>query len=218
MSERAWMAGVDAQAMVESLRGSGSERKLRLFACARCRSVWPLLADGRSREAVEVAERLADGLASEADRAAAFARATEAASVEDYEDPEDDATYLAAVAAAYARNVVWAEAYVAAHATAPPLVMTDPAAEAVAVGQLRDIFGDPFRRVSIEASWLTWHDGTIPRLAQSIYDDRAFDQLPILADALEDAGCNDADSLNHCRSGGEHVRGCWVVDLLLGKG
>ncbi len=62
-----------------------------------------------------------------------------------------------------------------------------------------------------------WNDATIPKVAQAIYDDRAFDRLPILADALEDAGCDNADLLTHCRSGGEHVRGCWVVDLLLGK-
>ena len=54
-------------------------------------------------------------------------------------------------------------------------------------------------------------------MAQSIYDARAFDRLPLLADALEDAGCADADILSHCRTPGEHVRGCWVVDLLLGK-
>ena len=66
-------------------------------------------------------------------------------------------------------------------------------------------------------SWLSWNDGTIPKLAQAIYDDRAFDRLPILADALEEAGCDNADILNHCRQPGEHVRGCWVVDLLLNK-
>ena len=54
-------------------------------------------------------------------------------------------------------------------------------------------------------------------MAQVIYDDRAFDRLPLLADAMEDAGCADQEILDHCRSNGEHVRGCWVVDLLLGK-
>ena len=64
---------------------------------------------------------------------------------------------------------------------------------------------------------MTWNDGTLSKLAQGIYEGRAFDRLPILADALEDAGCDNADILAHCRNGGEHVRGCWVVDLLLGK-
>ena len=82
---------------------------------------------------------------------------------------------------------------------------------------LRDIFGNPFRPVSLDPTWLNWHDGTIRKLAQSIYDERAFDHLPILADALEEAGCIDSDILAHCRHPGEHVRGCWIVDLILGK-
>jgi hypothetical protein len=65
---------------------------------------------------------------------------------------------------------------------------------------------------------VSWNDGTIKRLAQALYDDQAFDGLPILADALTDSGCTDDDILNHCRLPGEHVRGCWVIDLLLGKG
>jgi hypothetical protein len=69
----------------------------------------------------------------------------------------------------------------------------------------------------LEPAWLSWNEGTVLKLAQSIATDGVVDQLPILADALEDAGCGDADILAHCRGGGEHVRGCWVVDLLLGK-
>jgi hypothetical protein len=80
---------------------------------------------------------------------------------------------------------------------------------------VRDILGNPFRPVRVDPVWQT---GTVVSLAQAIYDERAFDRLPILADALEDAGCTNADILNHCRQPGEHVRGCWVVDLLLGKG
>jgi len=79
---------------------------------------------------------------------------------------------------------------------------------------LRDIFGNPFRSVCLDAAWIT---RTVTQLAQAIYDERAFDRLPILADALEDAGCTNIDLLEHYRGGGEHVRGCWVVDLLLGK-
>jgi hypothetical protein len=82
---------------------------------------------------------------------------------------------------------------------------------------LRDIFGNPFRPVPLHPAWLAWNDGTVPKLAQAIYEERAFDRLPVLGDALEEAGCTDADILSHCRSGGEHVRGCWVIDLLLGK-
>ena len=79
---------------------------------------------------------------------------------------------------------------------------------------LRDSFGNPFRPVTIDQAWLT---PNVAALARKIYDDRAFDRLPGLADALEETGCTDADILAHCRGPGPHVRGCWVVDLLLGK-
>jgi hypothetical protein len=86
-------------------------------------------------------------------------------------------------------------------------------AEAVAL--LRCVFGNPFRPLTVHPMW---QSATVGSLAQAIYDDRAFDRLPILAGALEDAGCDNADILNHCRQPGVHVRGCWVVDLVLGKG
>jgi hypothetical protein len=79
----------------------------------------------------------------------------------------------------------------------------------------RDIFGNPFRPVTPDPSWLT---PTVVALADAIYADRAFDRLPILADALEEAGCDHPDVLAHCRGDGPHARGCWVVDLVLGKG
>jgi hypothetical protein len=86
---------------------------------------------------------------------------------------------------------------------------------------LRDIFGNPFRPATLSPDWRT---STVSSLAQSIYDDRVmpsglFDnqRLAVLADALEDAGCDKSEILGHLRSGGDHVRGCWVVDLVLGK-
>jgi hypothetical protein len=82
---------------------------------------------------------------------------------------------------------------------------------------LRELFGNPFRPVAINPTRLLWKGGTVVKLAQAIYEERAFDRLPILADALEDAGCTDPLILDHCRQPGEHVRGCWVVDALLGK-
>ncbi|MCE9566330.1 MAG: hypothetical protein K8U57_30265 [Planctomycetes bacterium] len=81
-------------------------------------------------------------------------------------------------------------------------------------GLVRDIFGNPFRPVTVDPAWLT---STVLQLAGGIYEDRAFARLPILADALQDAGCDNDDVLNHCRQPDEHVRGCWVVDLVLGK-
>jgi hypothetical protein len=91
--------------------------------------------------------------------------------------------------------------------------------------RIRDIFGNPFRpRPAFDSSWQSWNDGIIPKLAQAIYDERELpagtldgSRLLILADALEEAGCTNADILDHCRRQGEHVRGCWVINLLLGK-
>jgi hypothetical protein len=80
---------------------------------------------------------------------------------------------------------------------------------------LRDIFGDPFRPVTLKSSWLT---STVLTLVQQIWNSRNFSTMPILADALQDAGCDNEDILNHCRQPGEHARGCFVVDLLLAKG
>jgi hypothetical protein len=83
---------------------------------------------------------------------------------------------------------------------------------------LRDIVGPlPFRPVVIEPAWLRWNWGTVPAIARTIYEERAYHELPILADALMDAGCCNEEVLAHCRSPGPHVRGCWVVDLLLGR-
>jgi len=82
---------------------------------------------------------------------------------------------------------------------------------------LRDIFGNPFHPVTINVNWLTWKDGAVRKSSQSIYDERAFNRMPILADALADAGCDNKDILSHCRGNSPHVKGCWVVDLVLGK-
>lgn len=80
--------------------------------------------------------------------------------------------------------------------------------------QFRCVVGNPFRPVAFAPSWRT---ETAVVLASGIYAERAFDRLPILADALEEAGCDHPDVLSHCRGPGPHVRGCWVVDGVLGK-
>jgi hypothetical protein len=89
---------------------------------------------------------------------------------------------------------------------------------------MRDVFGNPFRSVAVEPSWLAWNTGTIPTLAHAIYEERELPsghldavRLALLADMLEDAGCTDPHILQHLRGPGPHVRGCWVVDHLLGK-
>jgi hypothetical protein len=101
----------------------------------------------------------------------------------------------------------------------PAYLAARNAERAVQCHLLRCIVSNPFRPEPTTApAWLAWNDGAVRRMAQAIYDDRRFADLPILADALEDAGCTDAALLAHCRGPGAHVRGCWVVDLLTGRG
>ena len=85
----------------------------------------------------------------------------------------------------------------------------------VVAAYLRDIFGNPFRPVAFDTAWRT--ENTVG-LAARLYEERDFAAMPILADALEESGCDNPDILSHCREPGVHVRGCWVVDLVLGKG
>jgi hypothetical protein len=82
---------------------------------------------------------------------------------------------------------------------------------------LRDIVGFPGRMPAVKPAWLTWDGGTVRKLAQTIDEEQSFAQLPVLADALEDAGCGEEMLLGHCRGPGPHVRGCWAVDVLLGR-
>jgi hypothetical protein len=225
VTEQEWLACTDPQKMLEFLRDKASQRKLRLFAVACCRRVWHLLVDERSREAVEVAERFADGTATDQELESAKHNAWEFSNHTAHRDERffdlDQNALDAADAPAWAAE--WSVDYGSDYGGCPlrVVVATQRAlgtAEANAqADSVRCIFGNPFRPVAADTSWLAWNGGTIQCLAQSIYDERAFDRLPILADALEDAGCIDTDLLNHCRRPGEHVRGCWVLDLLLGK-
>jgi len=205
MTEQEWLECTDWLSMWEIVRHNHSERKLRLFSCACCRRIWDLLTDERSRKVVEVAEQFAEGNATvedlqEADDAAYWA----------YRDAVNAAGPPAATALTASRTEIWRVLSASAYAVLAPAGKDQALI-------LRCIFGNPFRPISINPTWLSWNDGTVRRIAQSIYNERAFDRLPILADALEDVGCDNADILRHCREPGEHVRGCWVVDLLLGK-
>jgi hypothetical protein len=84
----------------------------------------------------------------------------------------------------------------------------------IQAGLFRDLVGNPFRPVILDPLWLS---SAVRNLARGIYEERAFDQLLILADALEEAGCPNEDLLSHCRQPGEHIRGCWALDVVLGK-
>jgi hypothetical protein len=105
------------------------------------------------------------------------------------------------------------DADAAAHSAFCAVSSTQPRRAAQAA-LLRDLFGNPFRPVAVDPFWLT---PSVVAVAQTIYEERQFEDMPILADALEEAGCHHPDILGHCRESGEHVRGCWLVDLLLGK-
>jgi hypothetical protein len=92
------------------------------------------------------------------------------------------------------------------------------AAEARHADLLREVFGNPFRPARVAPEWLRWRDGAAAKVARAVYAEGRFDDLPVLADALEDAGCTDAEILGHLRGPGPHTRGCWALDLVLGKG
>ncbi len=207
MTEEEWRTGSDPQSMLELSFETATDRKLRLFGCACCRRVWDLLPKDCFRGIVSVAEHFADGHAS-ANELEVAKNAGGAALVKAGEAGVTGPSYCAMGCAwSCARNAETAANY--------PLWVFDDVGELVwEAALLRDIFGNPFRPVVADSAWLT---PTAVSIASAIYEDRAFDRLPILADALEEAGCTDADLLLHCRQPGEHVRGCWAVDLVLGK-
>lgn len=217
MTEVAWLNGTDPKPMLEFLDGKLSDRKARLFAVACCRRAWHLLVDQRSRQAVEVAERFADGLATDQELVDASTDAWQFTLHLVHDDQAyshlDNNTLNAADIPAFAAEEVVAPLRVI---TAAQRALGVPEGEAQAE-VLRCIFGNPFRHVAIDATWRYWEAGTIGKIAQGIYDDRAFERLPILADALEEAGCTNTHLLQHCRSEGLHSWGCWPVDLLLEK-
>jgi hypothetical protein len=184
------------------------------------------MTDHRSREAVEAAEAFADGHtvreqminAHQGARMAMADADTVVMSLPVARRMAPWKSYKAAQAASYAsaqRNTIQAYAS-AAEATFQRLGQINDEYRSQA-DLVRDIFGNPFRSMHVEPEWLTWNYATVPAIARHVYDDRAFHALPILADALEDAGCKNADLVDHCRGPGPHVRGCWAVDLLLGK-
>jgi hypothetical protein len=208
MTEAEWLAGTDPTPMLAYLRGKADDRRLRLFAVACCRRIWHLLADERSRRAVEVAERYADRWASDGQLRAASGEAAAVGIGFGTQFSPANAAHFAALA-----GQVFADRCGMYAATA----VADPAEPAAQASLLRCLWGNPFLRVAVAPSLLSWNEGAVVHLAQGIYEDRAFDRLPFLADALEEAGCHDAAMLDHCRQRGPQVRGCWVVDLLLGK-
>jgi hypothetical protein len=216
-------------------------RKLRLFAVACCCWIWHWLSDSRSQAAVLMAERFADGLATsevlEAAGKAARARVDEVVTLRDGHECLDDGV---AQAAECAWSVTEPAPITAARCCAfnamdaflldgtdisvdwqsldPQRIAT---AERPYVHLLHDVFGNPFQPITVDPSWLT---PVVVALAAAAYEERDMPsgeldaaRLAVLADALEEAGCDNADILTHLRGRGPHVRGCWPVDLLLAK-
>lgn len=203
-----WNAAAEPRRMLEFLRGRASERKLRLFTCACCRRIWPLLANGRDRRGVEVAELHADG------------RATAREVLQARGGPGRPA----------AAGVVWLPAELwwpevgaseaVCRAAAFAAAVAAPGEGEAQCGLLRDLFGDPFRPVELDASRLP---PEVLALAGAAYEERLLPggqldsaRLAVLADALLDAGCDVEVLLQHLRAEGPHVRGCWAVDAVLG--
>lgn len=195
-----------------------SERKLRLFACECCRLIWHTVETDLCRQAVLIAESYAEGSETTASLIAAYDKADEASvSVGDKaavstaetqfrvnEAIEVSTCCIDALGFPARGSPAYGEQMKAAW-----LQRAGPQVELI-----RCIFGSPYRPVVADPRWLTF---TVRDLAAAIYAERAFDRLPILADALEETGCDDTSVLTHCRGPGPHVRGCWVVDLVLGK-
>jgi hypothetical protein len=228
VTEHDWLEGLDPFPMLYFLRERADERRLRLFACACCRQLLPRIGDHAVRKVMEVAERAIDGEATEAEiteaGVIAWHIAGQAWSVREAERGAV-ARGIAAVL-----SVTW-------NAERSPYQMATGVAQTILGGAalclapdgsrsaarliqailVRDVFGNPFRPVVVDPTWGTWNEQMVVKVARAIYEERAFECLPILADALEDAGCDNGAILDHCRRPAIHVRGCWVVDRLLGK-
>jgi hypothetical protein len=215
MTEAEWLAANRPEPMLEFIRDRASERKLRLFACACCRRIvdWFPHQRKRSRRVLEVAEQYADGLTDEV--MLVLAR--------DGRCPCTSAARRGGVHAARAA-IVEAVMAVPKQRTGASVPSLEPAREsqererAVQAALFRDLFCNPFSPAhTVGSSVLAWQERTVVKFASDIYQGRQFDRLPLLADALEDAGCTDAELLGHLRGPGPHVRGCWALDLVLSK-
>jgi hypothetical protein len=221
MTEAKWLAATDPTPLLKFLLGKVSDRKLRLFGLDCCRLVLGFL-DQRGLKALDAAERYADGQCDLEELAGARSAAHEAfCEFDDSQRCESaaHAVYYLCHAEGLATRVnelAWETAAVSSYYQQPQHLKR-------ATRRLRrlrqsrilgDLFGNPFHPVITDPAWLT---STVLAIAQQMYDSRDFSLMPILADALQDAGCENEDILNHCRSDGPHVKGCWVSDLMFGK-
>ena len=212
MTEAKWLACDDPEQMLRFSRERESERKLRLLACAACRRVWDYLGDS-SRDAVGAGEQFADGLISEREvESTSSAASDEMLTV--LADGDERKAGFAFGASSTAATPLFHGDGKGGCAVLSSLSDGDAAGTIAQAALFRDIFGNPFRPVAFSPEWRT---DIALALARQMYESRDFGAMPILADALQDAGCDSEEILDHCRGDGPHVRGCWVVDLVLGK-
>jgi hypothetical protein len=207
MTEDTWLRSTSLKAMLAIIKGKVSDRKLQLFACACGRRNSHKMQNYYDQHVLDVAERYADGLASKDALATAFDRGDECPT-----DDLDAAEFIAHDSFEYACFEADCAARDAQHGGT-----TQEQVRSLLCTLLRDIVGNPFRPCAIDRSWGIQNARTVMKTARFIYERRAFDRLPKLADALEKADCVNAEVLQHCRDQGPHVRGCWLVDLLLGR-
>jgi hypothetical protein len=212
MTEAEWLACADPVAMLDSMDRKISDRKTRLFACACCRHFSNLAVNEQFVQAIETAEQFADGLTSKA----AMKRARQSVRAIRHSLPDkSDLQWWAALWLAEVTNSENAYGQVA-HEIKRFIAEGMLSVEYAPLGAdlIRCIIGNPFRPVRMEPSWTT---PDVVALVRTLYASRNIEQLPMLADALENAGCCNRDILSHCRQPGLHVRGCWAVDLVLGR-
>jgi hypothetical protein len=231
MTADEWESSTDLRELLAASGLAPGGRRLRLFAAACARRVAAAMPDDTARGLLDMAERRADGSLSEREWFAAVAGAVDPyLGNEAARDGAGGATFgvlmnlyqgVAEHTLKLAGSVVEARAYLAYSGGYPATVGPEEwvlrAAEAEAEALcrlLRCVAGDPLRPMALDPRWRT---AAAVGLAAWIYSERAFDRLPILADALEEAGCEDEAVLAHCRRPGEHARGCWVIDAILGR-
>lgn len=215
MTEAEWLQCDDPHLMLAYMCDIASDRKFRLLVCGLCRRIGYLLHDRVSRRALEVAELFADDVVEQAELARNHRFAWEVWELCPRMNPLV-ARAAGAVALATKPELLDDEALqvLTYSLTAEARKDTEEARRDRCV-LFRCLFGNPFRPIAVRSSWLSWRDGAIPRLARAIYDEQRFYDMPELLAALEEAGCDSTELLAHCRQSEEHVRGCWVVDLLL---
>ena len=210
MTESSWQSTTNPGRMIQFLMPQRPKRKLALFGVACARRIPRLCQEPTSAAAIAVSERYADRHAKVGELRIALRAAGPAPGYTSHFTRAEKDRYVAELAvlcnAASSAELVSEYALKAA---------PDRSAEKRAqCDLLREVFGNPFRKLRVRKDWLT---STVVALAQNIYEERVFDHMPVLADALQDAGCDNEEILNHCRGPGPHCRGCWLVDLLLAK-